>query len=237
MCNMKRLFQVALFIGLFSVSSFAKGGFGDRLFFQVGGTIGADVMNMTGVIAKGTPLETEYSSLNVNYATLALSGRVNLLEISNNSSLGLTLRPSGSFGRAYNDAGGGSSTMLRLPFTFDFHSGAAATVATRAKTGFTIGVGAEYVMYPLGNPVAVAPDPNGLDRDRDIKANWLQPVVVAGIKFTGKHYYCREINFKASFSTASSMTNSTSLDAQYYGKIDGWQTVGFMVSFMQFLNY
>ena len=40
---MKRLVQLVVCLVLISTAAFAgKGGFGERLFFQVGGTIGAD---------------------------------------------------------------------------------------------------------------------------------------------------------------------------------------------------
>ncbi len=65
---MKRLVQLVVCLVLISTTAFAgRGGFGERLFFQVGGTIGADVLNMTGIIAKDnenmrtiTSLQTEY---------------------------------------------------------------------------------------------------------------------------------------------------------------------------------
>ena len=246
---MKRLVQLVVCLVLISTTAFAgKGGFGERLFFQVGGTIGADVLNMTGIIAKddanrpsATSLQTEYSSLNVNYATLILAGRINFLEMTTNSALSLNFRPSASFGRAYNSAGGGNTTMLRLPFTIECNSGAASTASTRAKTGFAFGGGAEYVMYPLGNAVSIAEDPNGNGGasayNRDLKCNWLQPVVYAGVKFFGKHYYCREINFKASFSSISTVDNKTNVDADKFGLVSDFKTVGLMISFLQYINY
>ena len=248
---MKRLVQLLVCLVLVSTSAFAgKGGFGERLFFQVGGTIGADVMNMTGTIgkdpenatSKSQKIATEYSSLNVNYATLILAGRINFLEMTTNSALSLNVRPSFSFGRAYNTTGGGNTTMLRLPFTLEFNSGAASTASTRAKTGFSFGGGAEYIMYPLGNAVSIAEDPNGNGGmaggyNRDLKASWLQPVVYAGVKFFGKHYYCREINFKASFSSIATVNNKSNVDADKFGTIYDFKTVGLMISFLQYINY
>ncbi|MCQ2959222.1 MAG: hypothetical protein MJ198_03420 [Bacteroidales bacterium] len=237
---MKRLFQLVVCFSLISSVVFAgRGGIGERLFFQIGGTVGADVMNMTGTIAKGEideRLETPYTSTNVNFATLVLAGRINFLELSNNSSLGLVLRPCASFGRAFNDYGG-TSTMVRLPFSIELNTGAAATVSTRAKTGVTFGLGYELVKYPVGNGITVASD-NG--QERAIKAGWGQYVGVVGIKFFGKHYFCREINFKASYSSRGGdnyVRNLAEEENSYYKNIGDWQTVGLMISFLQYLNY
>lgn len=243
---MKRIAELVLCLSLFASSAFAGGGFGERIFFQVGGTIGADVMNYGGTFLKDNPASNldplEFSSLNVNYATIVLAGRLNFLEMSNNSSLALAFRPCASFGRAYNDAGGGNSTTLRLPVTIDYNSGASSTVSTRAKTGFSFGVGAEFLMYPLGNAVDVVEQGvngsgNVSSQALNFKANWIQPVVVVGIKFFGKHYYCRELNFKASYTSLSSISNKTNDGSGLYEKVSDFTSVGLMVSFLQYLNY
>lgn len=242
---MKRLLQLVVCLSLISSAAFAgRGGIGEKIFFQIGGTVGADVMHMEGTFAneKGARgiKEITFVSNNVNLATLQFNARINFLELSNNSALSLSFRPSGSFGRAINDIGG-TSTMIRLPLTLDLNSGAAATVSTRAKTGFTLGVGAEFVKYPLaGEGVALCRDENSA-RDGDyisLNASWIQPVVTLGIRFFGKHYYCREINFKACYKSPGDVDNKCNESAQsLYSTIKDFQNVGLMISFMQYLNY
>ena len=159
----------------------------------------------------------------------------------------MAFRPSFGFGHSSNETGGGNAAMLRLPLTLDFNSGAASTVSTRAKTGFSLGVGAEYVMFPLNKDIPVydlgknAHGSQGSGANNPgIKYSCIQPVVVFGVKFFGKHYYCREINFKASFVQNSSLSNNTVESDEtnnFYGKIHDFQSVGLMISFLQYLNY
>ncbi|MCQ2607669.1 MAG: hypothetical protein MJ197_03150 [Bacteroidales bacterium] len=235
---MKRLIQLVICLSILTTSAFAKGGIGEKFFFQLGGTVGADVMNMSGVFCKDAEAKgiepIEFSSLNVNFATISFVGRANFLEISNNSSLSLAFRPAISIGRAMNDLGSNSS-MIRLPLTIGFNSGASATVATRAKTGFSFDLGAEFIQYPLGNAVDVCRNEGG--QVLNVKMNWIQPVAVVGVKFFGKKYLCKELNFKACFMSMGSIDNKTAIDSNLYGTIYDWQSVGLMVSFLQYLNY
>lgn len=243
---MKRFIQLLICFLAIATTTFAGGGkgFASKLFFQLGGTIGADVMRYEGVFCKDNPATNiepiPFAATNVNYATLLAVGRVNFLEISNNSSLSLGFRPSIGFGRSYGE-GGGTSTMFRMPITLDINSGAAATVSTRAKTGFSFGLGAEFVKFPLGNAIDVVAEKanqgENTGRYLNMKASWLQPVAVVGVKFFGKHYLCRELNFKASFASIASLENQTSFDEGLYGKISDWKTVGLTISFLQYLNY
>ena len=220
------------------------------MFFQLGGTIGADVMHYEGIFCKNSLASNidpiPFSATNVNYATLMGLAGINFLEVSTNFSLSLAARPNISFGRAYGD-GGGTTSMIRLPFTLDINSGAAATVATRAKTGFSFGVGAEFVKCPLGNAVDVAAEKevNGgndkTGRYINMKVAWWQPVAVVGVKFFGKHYLCRELNLKASFGSKGELDNKTTINAingqSLYGTIYDWKSVGLTISFLQYLNY
>ena len=78
---MKRLLHLVLFMSIFS-STFSQ--FNERLFGQVGGTLGADVMLSEGNMGvKRVP----FSSTNVNYATIMFAGRMNILEFSNDLSM------------------------------------------------------------------------------------------------------------------------------------------------------
>ena len=247
---MKRIFQLVVCLSLVSsVAMAGHGGIGERIFFQVGGTVGADVMQMNGMFynksgaknLKDLPVE----NLNVNLATVSFVGRINILELSNNSSLSLAFRPAASIGRSINDFGG-PSTMLRLPFTFDLNSGAAATVSTRAKTGFVFGIGAEFISYPaLGDGVTVQKTDAGITQQGqnenfiNMKASWIQPVATFGIRFFGKNYSCREINFKACFKPESEVENKSVVDnaANPYSTVSDFKNMGLMISYIQFLNY
>ena len=248
---MKRIFQLVVCLSLVSSVALAgHGGIGERFFFQIGGTVGADVMQMTGMFYNeknaGNLDDLPIENLNVNLATVAFVGRVNLLELSNNSSLSLAFRPAASIGRSINDFGG-PSTMLRLPFTFDFNSGAAATVSTRAKTGFVFGIGAEFISYPaLGDGVTVQKTYVGQGGGQqsnenfiNMKASWIQPVATFGIRFFGKNYSCREINFKACYKAAGNVDNKSVVDnaANPYATIGDFKNMGVVLSYIQFLNY
>lgn len=247
---MKRFIQLLICFLAIATTTFAGGGkgFASKLFFQLGGTIGADVMRYEGVFCKDNSATNiapiPFAATNVNYATLMGVGRVNFLEVSNNLSFSIATRPNISFGRAYGD-GGGTTSMIRLPFTFDINSGAAATVSTRAKTGFSFGVGAEFIKYPLGNAVDVAAEKGNFGdntgRYVNMKASWWQPVAVVGVKFFGKHYLCRELNFKASFCSMGELQNQTTIDVaqsqSLYGTVYDWKSVGLTISFLQYINY
>ncbi len=247
---MKRIFQLVVCLSLVSsVAMAGHGGIGERLFFQVGGTVGADVMQMTGKFLNlknaGNLKDLDIENLNINLATVSFVGRINLLELSNNTSLSLAFRPAASIGRSINDFGG-PSTMLRLPFTFDFNSGAAATVSTRSKTGFVFGVGTEFISYPaLGDGVTVQKTDAGITQQGqnenfiNMKGSWIQPVATFGIRFFGKNYSCREINFKACFKPEGDVENKSVIDnaANPYSTISNFQNMGLMLSYIQFLNY
>lgn len=247
---MKRFVQLLVCLSLVSSVAFAgRGGIGERIFFQIGGTVGADVMKMDGMFKntkgaanmKDLPIE----NLNVNLATLQFVGRLNFLELSNNSSMSLSFRPAASIGRSINDFGG-PSTMLRLPLTFDFNSGAAATVSTRAKTGFVFGFGFEYISYPaVGDGVTVQKTDAGNgqagqnENYLNMKGSWIQPVATFGIRFFGKNYSCKEVNFKACFKGASDLDNKSVVDnaSNPYAVVGDFKNVGLMLSYIQFLNY
>ena len=247
---MKRIFQLVVCLSLVSSVALAgHGGIGERFFFQIGGTVGADVMQMTGIFKNernaGNLKDLPIENLNVNLATVAFVGRVNFLEMSNNSSLSLAFRPAASIGRSINDFGG-PSTMLRLPLTIDFNSGAAATVSTRAKTGFVFGIGAEFISYPaLGDGVTVQKTDAGITQQGqnenfiNMKATWIQPVATFGIRFFGKNYSCREINFKACYKGEGNVDNKSVIDnaANPYATIGDFKNMGLMLSYIQFLNY
>ncbi len=240
---MKRLAQLVVSLVLLSNVTFAgHGGIGEKLFFQLGGTIAADVTNMTGhFLMPDNKTKFEFSNLHINYATIMAVGRINFLEMTNNSSLDLAVRPCFGFGKYTNDDANGNAAMLRIPITLDFNSGAAATVSTRAKTGFSFGAGIELTKYPLVNAMTMADEGKGtgIKKTIDFKTPmFIQPVAVFGIKFFGKHYYCRELNFKASFLPSKDMENKeVDNENNYTHKAKDFQSVGLMISFLQYLNY
>lgn len=232
---MKRLLHLVLFMSIFS-STFSQ--FNERLFGQVGGTLGADVMLSEGNMGvKRVP----FSSTNVNYATIMFAGRMNFMEFSNDLSMSLGVQPTLSVGRAYNEQGGGGNISFRLPMVMELNFNSAATVSTRKKTGFSIGGGVQYVKYPLSaKSVPVArPEANTGSEYLGIKATWIEPVLVTGVKFVGKHYFAREINLRVSYANISEVGNDhiEGNKEDDRNNIHDFTNIGFTISFLQFINY
>lgn len=223
---MKRLIFSAL---LFFIVANTYSQLDERVFGQIGGTLGADAMMTSGVIQKQS-----FSSTNINYVTVMFTGRLNILEFSNNMSMSLGVQPTLSVGRAYNSVGGGGNLSVRIPGVFELNFGAASTVSTRKDVGFSIGGGIQFVKYPLSSKaIAVAPNKN--NDYLGIYAKWTEPVLVTGIKFFGKHYYCREINMRVSYASIGEVENNSKITENQF--ITGFQNVGVMLSFLQYINY
>jgi hypothetical protein len=228
---MKRLIQVVLLISVFS-NAFSQ--IDERVFFQIGGTVGADYSASKGAIGvKNINVNQSYTNTQINYASVIFGSRINFMEFSNNSSMSLALKPTLSMGRAYNDIGGGSNLSLRVPVFMELNFGAASTVSTRKDVGFAIGFGMQYVRYPLLKGVPVAKDLG--TKAVTVNAHWFEPVVDMGIKFFGKHYYCREVNLRASYASIKEVDNSTAQAPDQV--IKGFTNMGFMLSFSQYINY
>jgi len=224
---MKRLLHVVLFLAITSsVFSQRKT---ERFFMQIGGTLGADVMFSDGDIRKES-----FTTTNINYASVIFTSRLNFLQLSNNASISLGVQPTLSIGRAYNSVGGGGNLSFRLPGVIELNLGAAATGSTRKDVGFSIGGGVQYMKYPISaNSVPVAPSKNS--DYLGMYATWLEPVLVTGVKFFGKSYYCREVNLRFSYASKDEVNNATDLTQGEV--INNFHSMGIMVSFLQYLNY
>ncbi len=224
---MKRLLSLLLFVSVLT-QGFSQ--FNERLFGQIGGTVGFDFTRSSGKI-----LNVDFSNTQINYASVFFAGRMNFLELSNNSSMSLALHPTFSIGRAYNEVGGGANFSLRVPFFMELNLGAASTVSTRKNEGFAIGMGVQYVRYPFFSNGIV---PVAIDRNRKpvaMSAIWYEPVMQMGYKFFGKNYYCKEINLRASYAMPMGIVNNdTDLITS---KIEKFNSVGVMISFLQYINY
>lgn len=227
---MKRILPIILLVCLFS-KAFSQ--FDERVFFQLGGTVGFDYTNMTGKIGEGLTYY-DVSNNQINYATVIFTTRLNFLEFSNNSSMSLGVQPALSLGRAYNSVGGGGNASFRFPAFLELNFGAASTVSTRKDFGFGIGLGAQYMKYPLMNTVPIA---NGSHEGEvlGINTKWIAPTLQMGLKFFGKSYYCREINLRATYGSYDEINN----DSEYSKNqvIKDFKTMGVMISFLQYLNY
>lgn len=224
---MKRFATFLLFVSILT-QGFSQ--LDERVFGQIGGTVGFDYTRSSGTI-----LGAEFTNNQINYASIIFAGRMNFLELSNNSSLSLAVHPTLGIGRAYNEIGGGSSFSLRVPLFVELNLGAASTVSTRKNEGFAIGLGAQYVRYPMfGNgTVPVAKDKN--NKVVAMSAIWTEPVLQMGYKFFGKNYYCREINLRASYAMPfGTVNNDTKL---IKSNIDNFNSFGVMLSFLQYINY
>ncbi|HPY82312.1 MAG: hypothetical protein M0R02_01205 [Bacteroidales bacterium] len=232
---MKRLLHLILFMSIFT-TAFSQ--FNERLFGQVGGTLGADIMMSEGKMGiKKIP----FKSTNVNYATIMFAGRMNFLEFSNDLSMSLGLQPTLSVGRAYNQQGGGGNISFRIPLVVEVNFNSASTVSTRKKTGFSIGGGVQYIKYPLSaKSVPVAkPELQTGSEYLGIKASWLEPVLVTGVKFVGKYYFAREINLRISYANISEVGNDhfegNKNDTR--NNMHDFTSFGVTLSFLQYINY
>lgn len=224
---MKRLLSLLLFVSILT-QGFSQ--LDERVFGQIGGTVGFDFTHTSGKI-----LDTEFSNNQINYASVIFAGRLNFLELSNNSSMSLAVHPTLGIGRAYNEIGGGSSFSLRVPLFVEINFGAASTVSTRKNEGFAIGIGAQYVRYPMfGNGTI----PVAKDKNKKIVAMstiWTEPVLHMGYKFFGKHYYCREVNLRASYAMPFGVVNNDTKLIK--SNVENFNSVGVMLSFLQYINY
>lgn len=229
---MKRIIHLVLFVSVFS-NSYSQ--FHERLFGQVGGTIGLDVMYTDG---KMRVTKEAFESLNVNYATVIFAGRLNILEFSNDLSLSFAAQPTLSVGRSYNNQGGGGNLNMRIPMVFELNFNSAATVSTRKKTGYSIGGGIQYVQYPLfgNNSVPVG---QGSTQFLGMNANWVEGVLVTGVKFVGKHFYARELNLRIAYAQISELGNDhfEGNKDDNRNNIHDFRNVGVMLSFLQYINY
>ncbi|MFO7868229.1 MAG: hypothetical protein R6U95_02900 [Bacteroidales bacterium] len=227
---MKRLFYLVFFMICYS-SAFSQ--FIERLYGQVGGTLGADIM-----LSEGSIRQESFETTNINYATVFFSGRMNILEFSNDLALSLAGQPTLSVGRAYNEQGGGGNISFRMPFVAELNFNCAATVATRKRVGFSLGGGIQYMKYPLSSkPVPVAPSDNA--QYLGINAQWWEPVIVTGVKFVGKQFYAREINLRVSMVNKGELDNTNENNAADLEKetIADFKSYAFTLSFLQYINY
>jgi hypothetical protein len=227
---MKRILPIILLVCLFS-KAFSQ--FDERVFFQLGGTVGFDYTQMKGKIGEGLSFY-DITNNQINYATVIFTTRLNFLEFSNNSSMSLDVQPALSLGRAYNSVGGNGNASFRLPAFLELNFGAASTVSTRKDYGFGIGIGAQYMKYPLMGNVPVY---NGTHAGEiySINSSWICPTLQMGLKFFGKSYYCREINLRATYGASNKLDNNSETSSNQV--IKDFQTMGVMISFLQYLNY
>jgi|SRR5690554_286373 len=227
---MKRFFYLILFMSMFS-TAFSQ--FSERLFGQIGGTLGADVM-----FSEGNIRQESFETTNVNYATVFFAGRMNFLEFSNDVALSLAAQPTLSVGRAYNTQGGGGNISFRMPLVAELNFNSAATVSTRKRVGFSIGGGIQYIKYPISSkPVPVAPSNNA--QYLGMNAQWWEPVVVTGVKFVGKFFYAKEINLRVAYANKSSLENTNKNNSLEMANenITEFTSFAFTLSFLQYINY
>ncbi len=231
---MKRFLHLVLFASLFSN---AFGQFNERVFFQAGGTVAADFRSFSGIPSDS---RTKFNAINYNYATVILTGRVNIIEFSNNFSMSLGLQPAFSVGSFKETNADGPYCSVRIPGLLEFNFNAGATVSTRKDNGLSIGVGYQYTRLPMSEktPLYILENPNDKDIN-SVNLDFFEPVVVVGYKFFGKKYYCKEINFRASYGAKDELINETSLTIN--DKIDRYitdfRTFSFTLSFLHYLNY
>ncbi|MDR0970220.1 MAG: hypothetical protein LBM67_06765, partial [Lentimicrobiaceae bacterium] len=100
---MKKCLAILIGVAL-SVSASAQ--ILSRTFLQAGGTVGLDFAQISGNVGHDNDAVLHKQ---VNFATLAVGGRINVFEFSNTFSIALAAEPLFSFGRAYNKSTGGGT--------------------------------------------------------------------------------------------------------------------------------
>lgn len=227
---------LAIFIGVaLSVSVSAQ--ILSRTFLQVGGTVGLDFAQFSGNVGHDNSAVLHKQ---VNFATLAVGGRINVFEFSNTFSIALAAEPLLSFGRAYNKStGGGTNFMLRIPCTIDFNIGNAATSHSRAKRGVVMGAGVQWVKYPLfGSHIPIYRDSNSSHAYHiNMNANWWEPVVHLGIRTTRKHFYSNEVNIRAAYVSRNSLNLNGAGNDKLTNTLRDFSRFSIMLSYLIFLNY
>lgn len=213
-----------LLCSLLSFSSFFafSQGLADRYLSSLGGTYFLDY--------SATPVKAEWredlsnpdweyrSASSVSVYTIIYNARLNVLEPSDNLAVSASVAP--ALGVNFSEIGIGS---INVPLTVNLDFGAGATYHTTHNAGGTFGLGVEYNKIGLIPTGDVAAD--------DYQTSWVQPVVIAGVRYWNRKNNLREINFKFGMG-----------DARDYREYDDEalttrRSITARLSFIKFLNY
>lgn len=224
---MRRIFLVILlFISFVNVYSQIS-----RIFFLSGGlSIATDVLVTDSKFEEMNGYSLNYQHLQLNYTTLLLNGRMNVLHFGNAASISISTVPSIGFGMAYEIYDGGTwySLGASVPAFFECNFGNASQYDALQDIGVVVGVGYEYNMYPI---IAYPVSETQLQMS-DYRKIWSQPVVELGLRYYNKKNRVKEVNFKLGYGDKGK-------DFIIFGgnTETAKQSMSFRLSFIRFFNY
>lgn len=148
------------------------------------------------IVAKhfeGKDFYTSYQHFQFNLASFYVGGRMNIANITDNATLSLHTKPTVGFGLAYEifDGGNWYSSGVSIPVLLEYNYGIASRYKTLKYSGFFVGGGVEYFMYPLvGFSLS----------DTDVRMNeyqkkWISLVFSGGFRYMNDKNITKEINF------------------------------------------
>jgi len=224
---MRRLIYVIL-IQLGFVSLHAQN---SQLFFISGGlSIATDVLITESKLEEMNGYSMNYQHLQLNYTTLMLNGRMNIISIGESASLSVSTIPSVGFGMAYEIFDGGSwySLGASVPAFVEFNFGNASQYNAVQDFGVVVGVGYEYNVYPL----LAYPVSETQIEAHEYRKIWSQPVFECGLRYYNKKNRVKEVNFKLGYGDKGKdfiiFGGNTELSKQ---------VLSFRISFIRFFNY
>ncbi len=129
------------------------------------------------------------------------------------------------------------AVSFTLPVFLQFNSGNVSTFDTKKETGFTVGVGAEYVNVGLVNLAGTAEDDFLFDDNLGVQGyeaiSYIQPAANIGYRFFNKNEIARELNFRYSFKTIDTYAAFGQLPAGETSALSQW----FRLSYIRYIGY
>jgi hypothetical protein len=204
-------------------------------FFSGGMSILTDVITSSSSIAtltnsQGATYSESYQHFQWNYASFMLSGRMNIANLGESSTLSISATPTIGLGMAYSILNTGSwySVGSTIPAFIEYNFGTASRFQAKNDYGFVVGVGYEYNIYPL---FAYAVSETDLT-PQEFQKKWNQLAFELGLRYWNDKNRVNEINFKLGYgSNGKEFTNFENKTEKEK------QAMSFRLSFLRILNY
>ena len=202
-----------------------------KMFFVSGGiSLLSDVVITPGKIDSKPGYDMDYQHIQLNYTTLLMSGRMNVVNLGESSTISLNVVPAISIGMAYKVFDGGSwySFGANVPAFVEYNFGTASRYQAKNDYGFVLGAGYEYNIYPI---VAYPVSQTEITTSEYQKI-WKQPVFEFGFRHYNKKNRVKEVNFKVGYGDKGK--EFTNFDGNTKNEK---QAMSFRLSFLRILNY
>lgn len=191
---------------------------------------------LTDVHISGTSIQitggdsTSYQHMQLNYVSGHMAARMNVLHISENSSISLHIKPKIGVGVSYEVFDGGSWYNVggSFPLFIECNFGLASRSKSLKNNGFVFGGGIEYFIWPLfAYPLTEVPITL-----EEYKKSWVTYVFESGFRYLNEKNIAKEINF----------TVGIGEDAKDFITFEGnlekeKRPISFRLSFSRLINY